>query len=102
MQVTSELFFSGAQETYTWTYVFKELRKSFINDVILQQAYQDVPQAQKIPKERVGDYILRLQELTRRCHGVVPQAKLSHLALRGMKAVIRSRIYLAVKNFPYR
>ena len=100
--MASDLSFVGAQETDTWPYVFNALLTTFITDDILQQAYQDVTEAQQRPKERVGDYILRLQDLARRCHGVLPQAELAILALRGMKPAIRSRIQLAVNSLPYR
>ena len=46
MQVTSELSFEDAQEIDTWLYVVNALLKTFITDSILQQAYQDVTQAQ--------------------------------------------------------
>ena len=102
MQVTSNLSFADAQETETWPYFVNNLLTMFITDEILQQAYQEVTQAQQRSKERVGDYILRRQDISRRCHRVFPQAELANLALRGMKPAIRSRIQHAVNSLPYR
>ena len=50
MQVTSDLSFADAQETETSQYVFNALLTTLLTDEILQQAYQDVPQAQQRPK----------------------------------------------------
>ena len=84
MQVTPDLSFADAQETETWSNVVNALLKTFIADGILQNAYQDMTQAQKRPRERVGDYILHLQDLAPRFHGVLPEAELVNLELRGI------------------
>ena len=102
MPMTSDSAFADVQKTYTWPKVVNALLKSFITDEILPQAYQEVTQAQKRPKKRVGDFIFLLQDLFIRFHGVFPQAELENLEFRGMKPASRSRIQHAVNNLPYR
>ena len=98
MQMTSDLSFSDGQDVTTWSHVVNCLLSTFITDDLLQTAYNEVIQARQRQKESVADFITRLQDLAKQCHGVFPQAEMANMVLLGMKPAIRHRIQHAVNN----
>ena len=101
VQMTSDLAYVDGQETATWPHVVNSLLSTFITDDLLQTAYDEVVQARQKPKEPVANFILRLQDLAKQCHGVFPQAEMANMVLRGMKPAIRQRIQHTVDNLAH-
>ena len=98
MQMTSDISFVDGQDTTTWPHVVNCLLSTFITDELLQSAYNEVVQARQRPKEHISAFILRLQDLAKKCHGVFAQAEMANMVLLGMKTSIRLRIQHAVNN----
>ena len=97
-QMTADLALSDGQATDTWPHVVNRLIHTFITDDVLQDAYNDVIRAQQRPEEHVSDFIMRLQDLAKRCHGVFPQTEMANMVMRGMKPAIRHRIQNTVNS----
>ena len=100
IQMTSSMSHTDRHETDTWPHVIKALLETQITDDMLQTAYDEVTRARQGPKEPVANFITRLQDLVRRCHGVFPQAEMANMVLRGMKPAIRNRIQQTVNSLP--
>ena len=90
--MTSSMSHTDGQETDTWPHVINALLETQITGDMLQAAYEEVTRARQGPKEPVANFITRLQDLLRRCHGVFPQAEMENMVLRGMKPAIHNRI----------